>query len=78
MHIKFYPHGLERRRRGRHDEAHDYERYREAWDLLSKTPQELREHKRPNPAATTRKPIPRRKVALPPNRRHPERSHIPA
>jgi len=39
MHIRFYPHGLPRR--GRHDEDHDYEPYREAWGLLSKSRTEL-------------------------------------
>ena len=36
MHIRFYPYGLPRRRRGRHDETHDYEHCREAWDLAAK------------------------------------------
>ena len=75
MYMRFYPHGLPYP--GRHDEDHDYERYREAWDQLSKTPRELSQHKKVKSNQSQRKRIPRRKPGRPPKRRrHPERSRI--
>jgi len=45
MWLRLYPNGPPRR--GRHTEAHDYERYREAWELLSKSREELMTSHRP-------------------------------
>jgi hypothetical protein len=39
MHLTFYPHGAPRP--GRHTGDHDYEPFREAWDLLGKARHEL-------------------------------------
>jgi hypothetical protein len=39
MHLRFYPEGLPRP--GRHTRDHDYEPYREAWELLGETRQDL-------------------------------------
>lgn len=39
MYLRFYPHGAPRP--GRHTRDHDYERYREAWNLLGKDRHEL-------------------------------------
>jgi len=44
MHLRFYPDGPPRP--GRHDYDHDYEHYREAWDLLGKSRKELNRHLR--------------------------------
>jgi hypothetical protein len=40
MTLKFFPNGLPRR--GRHTAAHDYEHYREAWELLGRSSPQLR------------------------------------